>query len=98
MKNGTKRVLDDLHTLVRELEASFKDSPAAEGIGEAGERMQEGLARARSRIEELEGRLRSGMRRSMKATDRYVRTNPWRSMGIVAAVAFIVGALVSRRD
>ena len=29
--------------------------------------------------------------------DRYVRDNPWQSIGIAAGVAFVIGVLVGRR-
>ncbi len=31
-------------------------------------------------------------------TDRYVRTSPWKAIGIAAGVAFALGWLVTRRD
>ncbi|MFH0811942.1 MAG: hypothetical protein V2A69_03780 [Pseudomonadota bacterium] len=32
-----------------------------------------------------------------KATEDYVRANPWKAMGITAAVGFVLGILVARR-
>ena len=97
MKSNAERVLSDLQALVHELEHSFK-SCAAEGLEDAGERVKDTLARAREKIEDLESTLRREVRQGAKAADRYVHSNPWASIGIAAAVAFIVGALVSRRE
>ena len=97
MKNGTQRVLDDLRALVHELEKSFSMDSALEDNAEAGEQLPEGLARARQKAEELESGLRSQLRRGANVTDRYVQSNPWLAIGTVAVVAFVLGALVSRR-
>jgi len=32
-----------------------------------------------------------------KATEDYVRANPWKAMGITAAVGFVLGILAARR-
>jgi ElaB/YqjD/DUF883 family membrane-anchored ribosome-binding protein len=32
-----------------------------------------------------------------KATDEYVHENPWRSIGISAAVGLVIGLLIGRR-
>jgi ElaB/YqjD/DUF883 family membrane-anchored ribosome-binding protein len=36
-------------------------------------------------------------RYAAKATDDYVRENPWQSIGAAAGVGFLLGLLVSRR-
>lgn len=38
------------------------------------------------------------VRRGMRRADRYVRHNAWESVAAVAAVAFIAGLLLGRRD
>jgi ElaB/YqjD/DUF883 family membrane-anchored ribosome-binding protein len=98
MQGAAERILGDLHNLVRELEESFKGSSATEALSEAGGQLKEGLSRAREKLEELETRVHGGVKRSAKATDAYVRNNPWRSVGIAAAAAFILGAIVSHHD
>ena len=34
---------------------------------------------------------------TVKATDEYVQENPWKAIGISAAIGVLVGALISRR-
>ena len=94
MQGAAERILGDLHHLVRELEDSFKNNGTVESLSEAGGQLKEGLSRAREKLEELQ----TTARRSAKATDNYVRSNPWRSIGIAAAAAFILGAIVSRHE
>jgi len=38
----------------------------------------------------------AGIRR-VDATNRYVQSNPWKALGIAAALGFVVGAVVRRR-
>lgn len=97
MQGAAERILGELQSLVNELEESFKSS-TTEALDEAGGHVKEGLARARAKLEELESRVEGGVRHGAKATNTYVHTNPWRSIGIVAAAAFVLGALASRRD
>jgi ElaB/YqjD/DUF883 family membrane-anchored ribosome-binding protein len=97
MESGTERTLDDLHKLIGDVEALFKGA-AGSCAGEAGERLSAGLMHARERIAAVEDNLRGGVKRGARVADRYVHANPWQSIGIAAAAAFILGALVSRRE
>ncbi len=94
MQGAAERILGDLHNLVRELEDSFKNNSTVENLGEAGGQLKQGLSRAREKVEELQ----TTAKRSAKAADTYVHSNPWRSIGIAAAAAFILGAIVSRHE
>jgi len=54
-------------------------------------------AGARDTLSGLPTTVRSGARRAATVTDDYVHSNPWRVIGIGAAVGLLVGYLVSRR-
>jgi len=97
MHGNAEKLLHDLHKLTVELEKSVKGT-AGNWVGEAGDRMRAGLARTREKISAIEAEVRGSLQDGVDATDHYVRANPWQSVGIAAAVAFVVGALVSRRD
>lgn len=97
MDGNAEKLLHDLHKLTVELEKSVKGTTGT-WVGEAGERMRAGLARAREKISAIEAEVRGSLKEGVDATDDYVRANPWQSIGIAAAVAFVIGALVSRRD
>jgi ElaB/YqjD/DUF883 family membrane-anchored ribosome-binding protein len=95
----TDRLLDDLRQVVEDTEALLRAT-----AGEAGERAQEARSRAedslrqaRVRLEGLEKEVVTRARDAAHEADRYVRDNPWQSIGIAAGVAFVVGLLVSRR-
>jgi ElaB/YqjD/DUF883 family membrane-anchored ribosome-binding protein len=55
------------------------------------------LVTLRQRYGELADRATTGAERARAETDRYVRDNPWQSVGIAAAVGAIVGVALTRR-
>ncbi len=88
-----RKALADLEAAARQAAES-----AAGGKNEAGERLRDALSAARSRITDAEQSLQQNLGQGAKAADRYVHENVWVSIGIAAAVAFIIGALTGRRD
>ncbi len=57
----------------------------------------------RNKAEDLRDQAQEWQRRAMESArqfgttaDQYVRENPWMTVGVVAAVSFIVGYLLSR--
>jgi ElaB/YqjD/DUF883 family membrane-anchored ribosome-binding protein len=95
----TDRLLDDLRKVVEDTEALLHAT-----AGQAGERAQEARSRAadslrqaRQRLEGLEEEVVTRARDAAHEADRYVRDNPWQSIGVAAGVAFLLGLLVSRR-
>lgn len=55
------------------------------------------LKLAKARLMEAEEAVVTKAKAAAKATDQYVHENPWKSIGAVAGVAFLLGLLVSRR-
>ena len=60
-------------------------------------RAAESLRQARERLGALEDELFSRARDAARDTDRYVRDNPWQSIGIAAGVGLLLGLLLGRR-
>ena len=52
---------------------------------------------AREKFGELQSTVQDGAKVAMTTTDDYVRSNPWRAVGIAAAVGALVGFFASRR-
>jgi ElaB/YqjD/DUF883 family membrane-anchored ribosome-binding protein len=95
----TDRLLDDLRKVVEDTEALLRATAgqAGERAQEARSRVEESLRQARIRLEGLEQEVVTRARDAAHEADRYVRENPWQSIGIAAGVAFVLGLLVSRR-
>jgi ElaB/YqjD/DUF883 family membrane-anchored ribosome-binding protein len=97
--HATDRILDDLRRVVDDAEGLMRET-----AGVAGERAQDARARAadslrqaRQRLEALETELVTRARDAARDTDRYVRDNPWQSIGIAAGVGLLLGLLIGRR-
>lgn len=96
---STEQLLEDLRVVVQDAEALLRAT-----AGQAGERVQEARAQAeasvrqaRERIGVLERTLAGQAKAAAREADRYVRDNPWQSLGIAAGVAFLAGLLVARK-
>ena len=59
-------------------------------------RMAERLADAKERLGTVQQAVVEKTRATAKATDDYVRTNPWQSVAIAGGVGFVLGFLVTR--
>jgi ElaB/YqjD/DUF883 family membrane-anchored ribosome-binding protein len=59
--------------------------------------MRESLRSARDTLTDAEVALRAKSREVARVTDDYVHENPYRSIGVAAAVGLIIGCLLTRR-
>lgn len=100
MATSTESVLEDLQRVVAELEGLVKSAAEAAGecAGDAAEGLKERIEDARDRLSDIENAARKNVKRGVRAADRYVRDNTWESLGTAAAIAFLAGFLVGRRD
>ncbi len=94
-----EQLVDDFATVLHETEDLLKKASH-----ETGERAKDlraqvdaKLLAAKLRLQELQGEAVDRAKDAARATDDYVRDNPWQAIGVAAAVGFLVGMLVSRR-
>jgi len=85
-------VVDDADHLLKEV----ANSTAAE-FAAARSSIGARLADARYRIDGARAALTDRARFVADVTQEYVQENPWRVLGVTAAVAVLVGVLISRR-
>lgn len=92
--------LRELGILVDDVERLFQRvaSEGGERLGESVEDLQSSMARLRKRFDDFQRRAPREIRRTIRSTDRYVRDNPWQTVGLAAAVGFVLGAMIARRD
>jgi ElaB/YqjD/DUF883 family membrane-anchored ribosome-binding protein len=100
MSHDMQQLLSDLNELLGQFESALQAGAAAprEQAGEAAEQLREGLKQARARAGDLRQGLQDELERGVQATEELVRGQPWVAIGIAAAVAFVLGVLVARRD
>ena len=103
VENTKEKLFQDFTTVVTETEQLIK-SVAGAGTDKAGAikaSLEQGLASAEARMAKIRVDAIAQASAACKATDEYVQGNPWRSVGIVAAVAAIggllAGLLIARR-
>ena len=94
-----QKLVADLKVVVADAEELLRAtaSQAGEKVAAARERIQASLATAKVKLTEAERVLLEKSKLAAKATDDYVRANPWQAVGIAAATGLVLGVLISRR-
>lgn len=85
-----EKLVEDLTVLAQDVEELVKVS-----AGNLGDESKEQLVSAVQRIKARSERLRRHAIAGAKATDRAIRLHPYVSLGIAAAVGFVLGALTN---
>ena len=80
--------MEELRGAVAEAEGLLEGAGAdgEDVVRQVHDRVTEALERARATLEDLED-----------DASRYVRDNPWQSLGLAAVIGLAIGALVARR-
>jgi ElaB/YqjD/DUF883 family membrane-anchored ribosome-binding protein len=60
-------------------------------------KVQAKLDNAKQMLGQLQTTVQDGAKVALDTTDAYVRSNPWRAVGISAAVGALVGFLIARK-
>jgi ElaB/YqjD/DUF883 family membrane-anchored ribosome-binding protein len=93
------KLVEDLKAVVADAEELLKAtaSQTGERIAAARAKAEESLKAAKVRLAEEEVAVMAKTKAAAKAAEDYVRANPWKAVGITAAVGFVLGILVARR-
>jgi len=94
MGNGN---LNDLLDNVEELARAVKDVETPE-IARVRAKVKIAVAAAKSALSDGAGQVRDHAREVTRITDDYVRDNPWKVVGIAAAIGIVLGMLMTRRS
>ena len=94
-----EKLVEDLKIVIADAEELLRAtaSLAGEKISAVREKVQDSLDRAKSGLGDIEDVVMDTGRQAARATDEFVQANPWRAVGIAAAVGLVVGLLISRR-
>ena len=94
-----EKLVQDLKIVISDAEDLLRAtaSTAGERVAAAREKVQGSLDRAKVKLAEVEDLIIDRSKQAAKATDEYVRDNPWRAVGIAAGIGVIIGMLISRR-
>ena len=96
---GREKLMQDLRMLAADAEELVKATASSSGqqIAAARVKAEESLAAAKARLAVTQAAIVEKGKLAAKAGDDYVRENPWRAIGIAAALGAIVGVLITRR-
>ncbi|MDQ2821399.1 MAG: DUF883 domain-containing protein [Pseudomonadota bacterium] len=92
MMRDLKNVISDAETWLRS-----GSSLSGEDLKAAKAKFERTIINAKDGLINLEEAVVEKTKATVKATDDYVQENPWKAIGISAAVGVLVGALISRR-
>ena len=94
-----EKLVADLKVVVADAEELLRAtaSQAGEKVSAARERIQASLATAKVKLSDAEQVLLEKSKLAAKATDEYVRENPWQAVGVAAVAGLVLGVLISRR-
>jgi ElaB/YqjD/DUF883 family membrane-anchored ribosome-binding protein len=93
-----EKLMQDFRVVVSDAEELLRATAgvAGEKVSAARERIQGNLGAAKVRLANAEEALVAKTKEAARATDEYVHDNPWKAVGIGAAVGVIVGMLIGR--
>ena len=96
---GQDELLQEFQALVKDTEKLLQQS--ADLTGEKAEdlrtQIHQSLSRARATMHNAEASVRERSKAAVDATESYVQTHPWQSMGIAAGVGMLLGMLITKR-
>ncbi|TAM88231.1 MAG: DUF883 domain-containing protein [Candidimonas sp.] len=92
LMENVKTSLDTAEQLLRDAASSTGEKAA-----ELRERALASLRRTREALYDTQDALLDKGRRAARATDDYVRDNPWQAIGMAGIAGLLVGMLISRR-
>lgn len=96
---NTRKLMDDLSRVVADAEAlmSATAHDVSDRARDARTRATESVEQARKRLDQLETDIKARAKAAADDANAFVRDNPWRAIGIAAAVGVVIGVLLGRR-
>ena len=98
-EDGREKLVDDVAAVLAEAEEMLKRASVETGdkARDLRSQVETQLLRAKLKLQEIEGETIDRAKVAARATDEYVRGNPWQAVGIAAAIGLVVGLLMNRR-
>jgi len=87
-----QNVVSDAQELLRTVQTEGQSK-----LTEVKGQVQAKLDNAKQMLGQLGTQVQDGAKQAMDTTDKYVRANPWRAVGVSAAVGALIGFLIARR-
>ena len=99
LENNLKTVRTDLRSLLRDAQDLFREATSSTGMkaDDLRERGLELLDTALVKAQDLQSGALDTSKEVVDTADSYVKDNPWKAVGIGAAVGVVLGMLINRR-
>jgi ElaB/YqjD/DUF883 family membrane-anchored ribosome-binding protein len=93
------QLVTDMKTVIADAEELLKATAGAAGdrVSAARARAEETLRSARQKLAQIDDVVIGHAKDAARATDDYVRANPWGAVGVAALAGLLVGVLISSR-
>jgi len=93
------QLVTDMKTVIADAEELLKATAGAAGdrVSAARARAEETLRSARQKLSQIDDVVIGHAKDAARATDEYVRENPWGAVGVAALAGLLVGVLISSR-
>ena len=94
-----ERLVSDLRVVISDTEELLRATAGAAGekAGELRERIAIRLRDAKERLADLEAALVDKTKAAARATDDFVHEEPWKAVGVAAALGLALGVLIGSR-
>ena len=99
MGSNANPIARDIQNVVSDAQELLQ-TVQTEGQGKLADvkaKMSQQLDSAKQMLTQMQTTVQDGAKAAMDTTDQYVRANPWRAVGISAAVGALIGFLAARR-
>ena len=95
----TNPIARDIQNVVSDAQELLKtvQTEGESKLADVKSKMTTQLDSAKQMIGELQTTVQDGAKVAVDSTDAYVRSNPWRAVGISAALGALIGFLAARR-
>jgi ElaB/YqjD/DUF883 family membrane-anchored ribosome-binding protein len=93
------QLLEQFQSLVSDTERLLQESASLAGdqAETLREQIRTSLGKARDTLKGTEDVLQKRGKAALEATEGYVQSNPWQTLGIAAAIGMLIGMLICRR-
>lgn len=96
---NTNPIARDIQNVVTDAQELLKtvQTEGESRLGDVKAKVQQQLDSAKQMLGQLQTTVQDGAKVAIDNTDAYVRNNPWRAVGVSAALGAFIGFLATRR-
>jgi ElaB/YqjD/DUF883 family membrane-anchored ribosome-binding protein len=93
------KLVSDLRVVIADTEELLRATAGAAGekVGDLRERLTLRLRDAKERLVDMEVAVIDKTKAAARATDDFVHEDPWKAVGVAAALGLALGVLIGRR-